>query len=403
MTDALHSDLMTNPIRNLRITFWGVQGSCPIFPTPFGAQEFSRRLVIQSLARTFDEMGKLARQSTDGRISIEELLGGPVSRSNIEEFQSKIGLPDLPVYGGDTTCIQVETSEGDILIFDAGSGIRRCSLDIVRKWANRKDRTLHIFGSHEHLDHRSGLTFSRFCYVEPNPFKVHVYGSYQFLHALDQHYGLFSREVSETTYVDDPVDYTTMPATFLGTEFRRSDDAMVRKHRHWAVRDLAEPIRIGQTKVTPFEVYHVIPCCLAYKVEHKGATFLFCTDHERRRGTDLNDPRQLRSIAAEQRLVECSRNVDVAYVDGQYFVDEYFGKKGIGSLPPVSRIDWGHTCIEDAIDRAIQCNVKRTYIGHHDPERSWTEKVEMDRHLAQLCKGKPYQIQLAEGDSVIDL
>jgi phosphoribosyl 1,2-cyclic phosphodiesterase len=403
MNEESSPGLAGKPIQNMRITLWGVQGSCPIFPTPYGVQEFSRRLAVQSLTRAFDEMQKLARQSADGRISIEEILGGPMTRSNIEEYQARIGLPELPVYGGDTTCIEVETSDGDILLFDAGSGIRRCSLEIVRKWADRKDRSLHIFGSHEHLDHRSGLTFSRFCYVENNPFKLHVYGSYQFLHALDEHYGLFSKEVSETTYVDDPVDYTTMPAKFTATEFHRADDATARQKRHWQVRDMAEPVRIGRTTVTPFEVYHVIPCCLAYKVEHNGATFVFCTDHELRRGADPNDLRQQRSMAAEARLVEHCRDVDVAYLDGQYFVDEYLGKKGIGSFPAISRLDWGHTCIEDTIDRAIRCNIKRTYIGHHDPERQWPERVDVDRQLSLLCRGKPYHIQLAEGDAVIDL
>src|ERR1051325_5784446 len=226
------------PVQNMRVTFWGVQGSCPIFPTPFGIQEYSRRLANYTLNKAFDELQKLAKQSPDGRVNINELLGGPPTRSAIETYQRQIGLPDLPIYGGETTCVEVETSEGNILIFDAGSGIRRCSLEIIGRWAERKDRTLHIFGSHEHLDHRIGLTFARFCYVEPNPFKLCVYGSYQFLHALDQHYGLFSREVSETTYVDDPVDYTTMPASFTGIELRRADDTMVRPKRYWEVHSV---------------------------------------------------------------------------------------------------------------------------------------------------------------------
>ena len=292
MSDELPTGLAAaRPVQNMRVTFWGVQGSCPIFPTPFGIQEYSRRLANYTLNKAFDELQKLAKQSPDGRVNINELLGGPPTRSAIETYQRQIGLPDLPIYGGETTCVEVETSEGNILIFDAGSGIRRCSLEIIGRWAERKDRTLHIFGSHEHLDHRIGLTFARFCYVEPNPFKLCVYGSYQFLHALDQHYGLFSREVSETTYVDDPVDYTTMPASFTGIELRRADDTMVRPKRYWEVHELPEPIRIGRTTITPFEVYHVIPVCFGYRVEHDGKSFVFVTDHELRLGGDDDHPR----------------------------------------------------------------------------------------------------------------
>src|SRR5262249_6483091 len=155
------------------------QGSCPIFPTPFGVQEFSRRLAVSTLMRAFEDMAKLASRSPNHQINLEQVLQGPMTQEKIEDYQLKLGLPELPVHGDDTTCIEVETSEGNIIILDAGTGIRRCSLDIMARWADRQDRTIHLFGSHEHLDHRSGLTFSRFCYVEPNPFKIHIYGSYQ--------------------------------------------------------------------------------------------------------------------------------------------------------------------------------------------------------------------------------
>lgn len=320
----------------------------------------------------------------------------------------------LPNHSGDTTCVEVETSEGNIILFDAGSGIRRCALSIVDRWQNRADRTLHIFGSHEHLDHRIGLTFSRFCYVEENPFNLHLHGCYQFLHSIDQHYGVFSRQISELTYLDDPVDFTMMSAKFSGTEIctgrfgqpaphpaRRASDQI---KRFWQARDLT-PIQIGRTKITPFEVYHVIPCCLGYKLEHEGKTFVFATDHELRRAPkdDAKAERQKRSEEAEATLRRMCANADLAYVDGQYFLEEYLGKKGIGSFPPLPRIDWGHSCIEDVITRAQQCNVKRTLIGHHDPERDWPQREEIDRQLAMMCAGKPNRIELADADMVVEM
>jgi len=387
------------PPRNLRITFWGVQGSCPIFPNPYGIQEYSRRLAVYTLTKTFED---IRRKTMAGQVRIEDILGGPPTPEAIEAYQHRVGLPDLPFYGGETTCVEVETAEGNIIILDAGTGIRRCSIEIVSKWANRPERVLHLFGSHEHLDHRSGLTFSRFCYVDHNPFTIHVYGSYRFLHALDQHYGLFSRSTSELTYVDDPVDYKSMAASFKGVEFCCGDRTAAAKPRHWDLRDIAQPIRIGSTTVTPFEVCHAIPCCLGYKIEHNGKSFVFCTDHELRRG-DPDDPRQKISAAAEERLCQHCANADVAYFDGQYFLDEYLGKKGIGSFPAVSRVDWGHGCVEDVIDRAIKCNIKHTFIGHHDPERVWVDRLDLDRHLVKFSEGKPYHIELADGDQMVEL
>lgn len=382
------------PIQNMRITFWGVQGSCAIFPTPHGIAEYSRRVSLHTLSRVVNE---LRCEGDASRCGVERLLGGKPTPGNLEAYQRQIGLPELPFYGGETTCVQIETSDGNNIILDAGSGLRRCALAVVHKWAERAGRTVHIFGSHEHLDHRSGLAFARFCYL--SDYTLHFYGTYGFLNAIDSHYGLFSHEVGEAAYIDDPIDYTLMPATFTATEFSL-EAAAPRSTCPWASRDLS-PVRIGATTITPFELYHVQTVCLGYVVEHNGRKFVFATDHEVRRGSA--GERQQRSAAAEARLREHCRNADLAYMDGQYFRDEYDGERGIGSFPPVKRMDWGHSCVEDCIDRASECNVQRTLIGHHDPERSWQERVEMDRHLRELCAGNRNQVRLADGEAVIDL
>jgi ribonuclease BN (tRNA processing enzyme) len=387
------------PIENMRVTLWGVQGSFPVFPTPYGVQEYARRLGYHIVSQTLDLM---KYRCPDGRCSPEELLGGPVTPERVAEFQREVGLPTLPIYGGETTCIQVETNEGNVILLDAGSGIRRCSLELALRWDGRKNRAVHLFASHEHTDHRSGLAFARFNYVADDPYTVHIYGSYGFLRAVDVHYGIFSHQTTELTYVDDPLDFTYMKATFAGTEFCRDSAAEARRDRHWAVRDLS-PVKVGGTTITPFEVYHVIPVCLGYRIEHNGKVFVFATDHELRRGNDPSDPRQQRSDAAERTLLQMSRGADLAYYDGQYYRAEYEGSKAIGSYPAMPRMDWGHSCIEDVVERAKTARVKHTLIGHHDPDRTWLERVEIDEELAKQCEGKAYRIQLAEGDSVFDL
>jgi hypothetical protein len=67
------------------------------------------------------------------------------------------------------------------------------------------------------------------------------------------------------------------------------------------------------------------------------------------------------------------------------------------------RLDWGHSCIEDVIERSAVCNIKRTLIGHHDPERDWPERQKIDSHLKNLSTSKPNHLQLADSELVIDL
>ena len=59
--------------------------------------------------------------------------------------------------------------------------------------------------------------------------------------------------------------------------------------------DINEPFILGETIIQPFEVFHPDPC-LAYRIERQGKVFIFCTDHEYRRGEDPDHPLQLASL-----------------------------------------------------------------------------------------------------------
>ena len=59
-------------------------------------------------------------------------------------------------YGGNTPCIEVISDNGDIIIIDAGTGIRELGKELISKSINSK---LKIFMSHIHWDHIQGLPF----------------------------------------------------------------------------------------------------------------------------------------------------------------------------------------------------------------------------------------------------
>jgi phosphoribosyl 1,2-cyclic phosphodiesterase len=393
------------PVRNMRITFWGVRGTCPVFPAPHEVEEYTRQTACYTIMRAAEDCARKAAQS-GGRISVEDVLEGPLTAANVAAYQRKLGLPDLPVYGGETTCIEVETRDGHVIILDAGSGVRHCALRIVKNWANRRDRTVSMFFSHEHLDHRSGLPFSRFCFVNPDPYTLNIYGSYQFLYALDRRLGVFSRTFEPSTYFDDPLDFSMMSATFRGTELRDATNLKgvdTDRAVPWQIGDISKPIQIGSTVVTAFPVYHGNCRCLAYKIENGDSKFVFCTDHELRHGTNPDDPRQKLSLAAEKLLRSHCMDADVAYFDGQYYLAEYKGERGIGSSMPVPRMDWGHSCIEDVLSRTEECRIKHTFVGHHDPDREWAEQIKQDEGLAAYSAKSGHKVELAKGDSIIDL
>lgn len=385
-------------IKHMRVRLWGVQGSCPMFPEPHEIEEYKSVLVRGTIRRVLDDMRK---KGGGGAISPESLLGGPSTDAAIAAYERRLGVADVPVYGGETTCISIETPEGDTVILDGGSGIRNGSKHLLREWGDRP-RKLVIVTSHEHLDHRCGLPFCQFCFVRP-AFDITVYGTRPMLDALDQRYGLFSRQPTAQMHYDDPVDFRSMPARFEGVELCCEDPAQQdRSPRPWRTHDPARPIEVGSLRIEPFDVYHGPTRCVAFRVRRGPRTFVFCTDHELRHGPDDNDPRQRRSLAAERRLAAQCRDADLVYFDGQYFLEEYLGHRGIGITAPVSRIDWGHGCIEDVVRRCYECRIRHCLIGHHDPERGWQERHELDQRLIAEHGGN-CRIELAKSDSVIDL
>jgi phosphoribosyl 1,2-cyclic phosphodiesterase len=342
----------------------------------------------------------------DGTIqtSVAQLLGDEVNRKSLRAFRDRFDLPEQPVFGGWTTCFRIETADGYDIVIDCGSGFRNCARDIVDKWGDRDERELFLLGSHSHYDHTEGFEQAAVCFDPRN--RIHVLANRQYLRALDQNLGVFSKAVEVSLKgVATPLSYELMPARFDSCEIRNfrvspppdEDDPLVGRYH-----DLNEPIRIGATTIQPIEVFHPSPC-LAYRFEHGGKVFVFCTDHELRHGADENDPRQVASLEAEARLREQCMDIDVLYRDGQFLEIEYEGHQGVGSTYGVSRLDWGHSTIEDVLEMAAACRVKQTYIGHHDPNRSWQELQWMDQILQRKSRQTGLEFHLAQAETVIDL
>ena len=58
-------------------------------------------------------------------------------------------------YGGDTTCLEIRTKSDDIIIVDAGTGIRRLGNKLIDETRN----TFNFLFTHAHWDHLMGLPF----------------------------------------------------------------------------------------------------------------------------------------------------------------------------------------------------------------------------------------------------
>ncbi|WP_166820301.1 MBL fold metallo-hydrolase [Thalassoroseus pseudoceratinae] len=392
---------MNQSVESLRITFWGTQGSLQYFPDPTQVGEYADLIATDCLRRVF---AMAEEKFGDKSFTIQDLLGGELDQASLAKLYQTIGRAAPAVYGGETTCAEIETSDGFVFVIDGGSGIRHFAKKRVLDWKDRDDRELTIFGTHDHLDHRIGLPFSSMCFAQP-AFRLQVYGNYRFLAALDDRFAVFSQEVTEATHRDDPLDYRMMSAEFTGTQILCHDSPLETDQRvpNCSTHDAVTPIVIGETVITPFPTYHGSTPCLAYRFEHKGKSFVFCTDHELRHGAVADHPNQIRSEKTEESVRAHCQHVDVAYFDGQYLMDEYLGRVGTGNSQGVPRIDWGHSAIEDVVERARVCEIGRTFVGHHDPDREWLDRMKLDEWCHEQSVRLGRHIELAKDRQVINL
>jgi ribonuclease BN (tRNA processing enzyme) len=388
-------------VAHLRVHLYGTQGSGSIFPSRSERLAIQLRADAALLQRVFEELA--AETDADGRITrtVEQVIGGPIEYRTLAAYAERVRAAEPRVYGGWTTCVRLETADQYDIVFDCGSGFRNCARDLQAAWAGRSERHLHLFGSHSHLDHTEGFDQAAVCFDPRN--HLHVYGNTQFLRAIDYNLGIFSRQVARTAQgVQTPIFFGVMPARFhayqIGPAPAADGDL---PSLNAAAIDPAGPITLGDTTITPFEVFHPAPC-LAYRVEHGSRVFVFCTDHELQHG-DSGHPGYASSREAEARLRHYAAGADLLYRDGQYLRAEYDGLQGIGDSGAISRVGWGHSCLEDVLEMAEVCGVGRTLVGHHDPNRDWSERNWIDESLSRRSELQGRRVELARAETVFDL
>src|SRR5205823_5674585 len=101
------------------------------------------------------------------------------SRAGVREVRAKIwGCrgslaapgPETVRYGGNTSCVELRTSDDHFIVIDAGTGIRNLGLSLGVHYPDRID----ILLSHLHLDHIEGLGF--FMPMWDEKVEIHLWG-----------------------------------------------------------------------------------------------------------------------------------------------------------------------------------------------------------------------------------
>jgi phosphoribosyl 1,2-cyclic phosphodiesterase len=80
--------------------------------------------------------------------------------------------PGTNHFGGNTSCVEVATANGDTLIFDCGTGVRQLAAALIAK--GTKPINSNILLGHTHWDHIQGFPFFTPAFIKGN--SVAIYG-----------------------------------------------------------------------------------------------------------------------------------------------------------------------------------------------------------------------------------
>jgi phosphoribosyl 1,2-cyclic phosphodiesterase len=224
--------------------------------------------------------------------------------------------------GGNTPCMQVVCNDdasgqsGDLLIFDAGTGIRALGAEIAAR--PQAPATIHIFFTHFHWDHLQGLPYF------PPLFSPATNLVFHSAHPPEKLRAVLAGQM-ETPYF--PVLFDQVAATL---EFRQIGSV---------------PQRFASVTVEAFKLHHP-QGSVGYRIVHPRKTAVYATDHEHG------------DSASDDGLIAMSQGADVLVYDAQYTPAEYKSRHG-----------WGHSTWQEGIHIAKRASAKQLVLFHHDPDR----------------------------------
>lgn len=318
--------------RAFRVTYWGTTGSLtrPLLPAE----------VTDKLVGAIAEMARHGALADLGPDRCDE-------KTLRERLERCVPFHLRSTYGGNTTCIEIQTSD-ELLIIDSGSGFRELGIELVKRWnspAFRGRRTAHVLLTHAHMDHTYGTAFFDPYYDKRNQFTV--WGPITAISSLNA-------VLSPTAALKG----VYFPPTFQNMSGIKQMNVLAE----------GAGLQIGETFVQTYELRHP-GGSTAYSLERDGRKIVIATDHEQ-------------TSVPDYRLAAFAHGADLLYSDAQYVRTEYEGTEGIPGEPALSRKDWGHSTIEACVATAAVAEVRRLHLGHREPKRSDCNTASLE-HLAK--------------------
>jgi phosphoribosyl 1,2-cyclic phosphodiesterase/CheY-like chemotaxis protein len=278
------------------------------------------------------------------------------------------------MFGGNTSCVEVRAGD-QVIILDAGSGIRALGQQLMREFKG-KSLDITMLVSHTHWDHIQGFPFFIPAY---NPkVNVRIVGYEGAIHGLR---GALFEQMQSAFF---PVGLNQMAS-------------------HVTFEELSEmEFELGAVKVRATFANHP-GICLGYRLTTAEGDIVYMPDHEayerpeaerQKVSGERSTPSLEYARLQDEKVIEFMRDTDIVITDSQYDAVEY-----------PTRLGWGHTCADDAVELAMKAGVKHLFLFHHDPDHHDEKMVAMiaaaEARVVQA--GSPMIVSAAREGAEIEL
>jgi anti-anti-sigma factor len=341
----------------MRIKIWGARGS---IPTPQRPDEVKEKIVRALLGVANLPDGELKDELIAAIVEGSQSVGNASDvlqdnrRRVIESYLNQLS-PLLAGSGsGNTPCLEIQSGD-DVIIIDAGTGIRELGLELMNGDCGRGQGIIHLLFSHPHWDHIQGFPFFRPAFVPGN--KIFIYSVHNIEAVLRR----------QQEFINFPISLERMQADL--TFIRLQPDAA-------------------------FEVGNVKISCLRNR--HPGDSYAFRLEQGNRALVYASDASFPADFNPRPHL-DFFAGADLLVFDAQFTQRESDEKE-----------DWGHSSSFMGVEMAQQAGVKQLLLFHYDPTYSDSDLQDILQTTRKFQKNqypqqKPVKINMAREGQVFNL
>jgi phosphoribosyl 1,2-cyclic phosphodiesterase len=264
-------------------------------------------------------------------------------------------------YGGNTSCVVVRSGD-ELLILDAGTGIRSLGDDLAKLFGARPINA-NLLISHTHWDHIQGLPFFAPAYSPHNHIRI---------------IGPNGRGAMLERALKNQMSPMHFPVGLDQMRGLTEVEELVSDHTH-----------LGNFSISVIPLNHPGGCA-GFRIGVNGTAIGYLPDHEPYQSDRSGMPSGINP--SRKALVDFVRDLDLLILDTQYTEVEY-----------QNRIGWGHGSLPDSVALAVEAGVRRLALFHHDPSHDDHQIDQMVEAAQTQAGGSPLIVQGAAENETITL